>query len=1059
MTWARRIPLFLLCLLAPDARAVIPFTLPWNDSTPTLTDLSVYLDKPAGKYGFVFADPQGHFATTNGRIRFWGTNTTYGSNFPATQADAQAVAGRLAKYGVNMVRIHHADAEAVGTWGNGWWTTASEAQPDRTIDAGQLLKFDYFVSQLKASGVYVNINTVVSRPFFPGTDLNADIMQVGWKTRGLIPMFDAKALALQKDFTRDLLTHTNAYTGNRYVDEPAVGMVEINNENGLVSGYTLCMLDSLPPSYLGELRSQWNLWLKAKYGTHAAMLAAGFAFNQALGAEILTNWDFGTGALPPWSLGVQGAAAAVPSVIIGGGPAGSNQELNTITNPGSNSWEIQLTQAGFGVTAGQPYTVSFYAKASVARDVIVSIAMNHSPWGTLGLYQTVPLTTSYQLFTFSFVATATDANARISFDMGAQAGNVYLAQVSFKSGGTFGLVAGENLDTNSMLYIPCSSHCTTSPETVTDRTVTARRDFERFLWDTERAYWLDMYAYIKTTLGYKGLVTSTAGWFGTANLMADMDFVDTHAYWNHPTFPGIPWSATDWYQYNKAMVNNPAGAGPGNAGWRTYGKPVTMTEYNHPAPLTFEAECFPLISAYGSLQDFDGLFPFSYAGTNSNWNSQRIDGYFDIQQNPVKMASFVPAAAAFLRGDIAPGTSVMVASMSQDAEINGAADSGGWIPGSGSVGIDDKVALVTRIALATGKTPVVPGGALAPGSVNVSGNVLRSDTGQLVWDTSTAGKGFVTVDSPRSKWIVGYGGGKTITLSGFQFQPGMGLQGGYNVVALTAMDGMVALSQAREIVLTALGAQRNTGQGFYTYPSTPIAWPPPEGTQLTSRNDWGSSPALVEGVPASMTLPFPPANVRVWALSNTGARGAAVTVNNSGGKAQFAISEANAALWYEIQVDHAVLDARLVAFPNVNTGSNFRITLTVTNTGTAQATGVTASPFVVSGTGGVSYVAGPWPAMPVTLAAGASITFTWTYTGTLPGIEYFTATVYALDSVSAGGISTTPIVSNGEQILDPVTFAPSIKVDHFGYRLNDQKIGVVNANPGATAEVHRASDG
>src|SRR6185503_16700724 len=179
-------------------------------------------------------------------------------------------------------------------------------------------------------------------------------------------------------------------------------------------------------------------------------------------------------------------------------------------------------------------------------------------------------TTSYQQFTIPFETTATDINARLSFDgVGMATGDVWFAQVSLKPGGTYGLVAGENLDTKTMLYQP-STHCTVSPVAATDRTRKARRDWTQFLWETERTYWQTMYSYIKTTLGYKGLVTSTAAWFGTPNLMADMDFVDTHGYWQHPTFPGIPWDPIDWYQWNNAMVNNPPGAAPPTAGWRTY---------------------------------------------------------------------------------------------------------------------------------------------------------------------------------------------------------------------------------------------------------------------------------------------------------------------------------------------------------------------------------------------------------------------------------------------------------------------------------------------------------
>ena len=44
-------------------------------------------------------------------------------------------------------------------------------------------------------------------------------------------VFHPDLIAANKRYARDLLTHVNAYTKARYADEPAVAMVEINNED------------------------------------------------------------------------------------------------------------------------------------------------------------------------------------------------------------------------------------------------------------------------------------------------------------------------------------------------------------------------------------------------------------------------------------------------------------------------------------------------------------------------------------------------------------------------------------------------------------------------------------------------------------------------------------------------------------------------------------------------------------------------------------------------------------------------------------------------------------
>jgi len=86
-------------------------------------------------------------------------------------------------------------------------------------------------------------------------------------------------------------------------------------------------------------------------------------------------------------------------------------------------------------------------------------------------------------------------------------------------------------------------------------------------------------------------------------------------------------------------------------------------------------------------------------------------------------------------------------------------------PGDPSLPKDDngyKASLLTLVcgrSLTVGQLEGVDGllppgfeamGALAPGSVNVTGSVRTADTGQIVWDTATAGKGLVTLASGQN---------------------------------------------------------------------------------------------------------------------------------------------------------------------------------------------------------------------------------------------------------------------------------------------------------------------
>ena len=51
-------------------------------------------------------------------------------------------------------------------------------------------------------------------------------------------------------------------TGHAYVAEPAVLCVEMNNENTALP-FWAGNLDDLPEPYAGDLRTQWNAWLRS----------------------------------------------------------------------------------------------------------------------------------------------------------------------------------------------------------------------------------------------------------------------------------------------------------------------------------------------------------------------------------------------------------------------------------------------------------------------------------------------------------------------------------------------------------------------------------------------------------------------------------------------------------------------------------------------------------------------------------------------------------------------------------------------------------------------------
>jgi hypothetical protein len=859
---------------------LFPFVLPWDDAAPGVTNVSGWLPKPAGKLGLVHAGSDGHFYTGNERIRFFGVNLCFGADFPRKD-DAAKIAARLAKFGINVVRFHHMDSAAFpgGIRGRGVPHT-------RDLDPEALDRLDYFLAQLKRHGIYANLNLLVSRPFNAADGLPADIERLGWKERHAVGFFFEPALALQKEYARKLLTHRNPYTELTYAEDPAVAFVEIHNENGLLHAWLGNEVDQLPDVFRRDLQRSWNAWLRRRHGTTDHLRQAWKVKEKPLGAELLVNGDFAQG-VKQWTLERHDKAEAtatgddeVPPVLRAASPNAKAVRI-TLSRSSSSAWHIQFNQAGLKVQAGQPYTLTFWARAEKPLPLSVNLSQAHPPWQPLGLNTPVRLTPEWKPFRFVFEPTQDDANARVLVgDLARQTGTVWLAGVSFRPGGAVGLNPGERVEDATL---PVFSHARFG-----ERTAEGQRDWLRFLWEVEDAYWQGMQRYLKAELHVKGVVMGTIVGCSTPNLMARLDAVDSHAYWQHPHFPGRPWDPENWTVQNRSMVNEVGGTLPGLALRRVLGKPHCVTEYNHAAPNTFGSEGFLLLAAYGALQDWDAVYAFAYSHRHDDWNPQRIAGFFDIDQHPTKMVTLLPAVAMFVRGDVRPAQQQVVAVLDREREVDALRGSRSWnLVHAEHAGVARETALLHRIAIATegSRRPDTR----TPDTKPAQGSRYEADTGELTWDLHAKGHGVVTVNSPTSKAVIGYGSGQRFDLGGVVIEPGATVQDGWSAVTLTAMEGNLAEGTAR-LLITATGYAQNTD----------MIWK--DAAKTSVGRNWGKAPSLVEAVAARVTLPRPAGQVQAWALDERGQRKGPFTVQTGAdGKAVLALGASGQTLWYEVE--------------------------------------------------------------------------------------------------------------------------------------------------------------
>ena len=67
-------------------------------------------------------------------------------------------------------------------------------------------------------------------------------------------------------------------------------------------------------------------------------------------------------------------------------------------------------------------------------------------------------------------------------------------------------------------------------------------------------------------------------------------------------------------------------------------------------------------------------------------------------------------------------------------------------------------------------------------------NRFISDTGELVWDVSEKSCGVVTLNAPKSKAVIGFGGGKRFDLGSMVIEPGATHQDGWSPITITELQ-------------------------------------------------------------------------------------------------------------------------------------------------------------------------------------------------------------------------------------------------------------------------------
>jgi hypothetical protein len=841
--------------------------IPWPAVEPvagSALDLSALNPEPAGAHGRVLVK-DGHFATADDgrRIRFWGCNISSEQNF-LSAADADTLARRLAQGGVNIARLHHMDNPwSVASGGSIW---PKDRRDHSRIDPAQFDKLHRLVAALKARGIYSNINLKVSKTLVLEDGFPASIAQCP-PFQKQVDCFQRRMIELQKEYARQLLTAKNPYTGYSLAEDPAVAVVEINNENSLLGQRTRDIgrrLDQLlPEPFRSELAAFWSAWLAKKYGDDATLAAAWQRGATPRGPSLL-------GATHRW----QPDAMPGTRVEIVPDAAASAVELK-VAEVDSIRWHAQAYVGGLPLESGKTYTLEFEAKGDTPRPLQIVICRDDprwrtDKWRTRGLNAPTEIGADWTSLKFVFVAHSTvDVPSRLSLIIGHKPGTVSVRNLKLTPGaeGT-GLLPGQSARAGT---VPLP----TAPAAA------QWADWISFLIETEVAYANELRDFLRHDLGVCApIICSQMNYGGIAGLAREqsMDFADAHYYWQHPDFGGPThgWNPKYW-----ATVNTPQlaefgdrwfGEIGGIAQLRVSGKPFSVSEIDHPFPHDFGCEMYPTIATYGGLQDWDALYPFDMVeGFNPDPNSG-AKTFFDQYRNPGRWG-FAPFATLTFRNGLVPPAPaakelrIGAPLWGEEAHVDVL-----WLrhlPGQPIGFLTDRLSVSDR-----------PLGGGEPARVEQTGTPAET-TIRLV----QAPRGPVYVAAAdQSATATGFIGGARISAGALAVEcPRFGLD--FAAVTAVALDGG-KLAESRRVLVTLVARTENPG----------MVW---DAVRKSVSDRWGHGPMTAEPVPATITLAGA-AGAKVYALAPDGSRAKTIETRSAAGALTFTACAADRTIHYEI---------------------------------------------------------------------------------------------------------------------------------------------------------------
>lgn len=416
-----------------------------------------------------------------------------------------------------------------------------------------------------------------------------------------------------------------------------------------------------------------------------------------------------------------------------------------------------------------------------------------------------------------------------------------------------------------------------TPELAKER----KAEFRRFLDLRQRETQREQMRALRE-LGCRFLVTNLNNFASTPELQPfrmDLDLVDLHCYQAHPVYPQGAWSVPTSFSRKSDIADFAASL---NSNWvaRIFGKPLLVTEMDFCNPNIYRASGGALTGACGALQEWSGIYRFSYTHDRKNLQRPWSMHGFDTIYDPVRTLADRQSALLFLRGDVSPSKEKAAFGWNDEfLKRDGAKEYPeafrrlGLFGQVGALPLDDASAVVKTVPDDWENT--------LPASFKIA--LAAQKTGKTVSST-----GELELDAPGNRL-------KVVTLKSEVLCLEEGALAGtflkvdnvdtFSSISVHSLDGK-PLAESGSILLLHLTNAANTGMRF-------------RNADRTLLEDWGNLPLLVRNGKADATLAIPASpGLTVTQLNPDGSIKKAVPYKASGNGITLPLDASQTMIWH-----------------------------------------------------------------------------------------------------------------------------------------------------------------